>query len=502
VLRLQQFGQSRKKSRCGVFDQVVGRIDEYEIREPGRAWRDRPRIGLNDRQRRVIATETFADRSDVLADTAGRFRILLDEYAAGRAPAQRFETIRTAAGKQIKKLCVHDAGSKARENGLAHRVRRRSDRVTFRHDQRDTARPSTGYAHTAREACAGPTPSDATLASCTLTKTEFIRAASRMTPARSDHFNGKTFFQPHHHHAWRRFDLLRWRLTARPVPWPQQVSLQSVPAPAPAGEEVVVTWLGHASFLVQTSQRNFLIDPVFSDRVSPFTWIGPRRVHPPPIALAALPKIDAVLVSHDHYDHLDAATIRDLAQRFGPSFIAPLRHSELLRSLGAREVVELDWWDSHLLAPYVTVTLTPTQHWSNRLGSPRNYRLWGGFYFTFASAKAAKARRLWFVGDTGHAPHLVEAVRQRCGAPDLALVPIGAYEPRWFMAPMHLNPAEAVQLHRDAGARRSVGMHWGTFQLSDEGREAPAEALRSATAAAGLGKEEFRVVSPGESVVL
>jgi L-ascorbate metabolism protein UlaG (beta-lactamase superfamily) len=323
-----------------------------------------------------------------------------------------------------------------------------------------------------------------------------------MTPAPSDHFNGKTFFQPHHDHAWRRFDLLRWRLTAKPARWPRTASFRAIESPPHAGENVLVTWLGHASFLIQSPAGVFLIDPVFSERVSPFTWIGPRRVHPPPLALADLPKIDAVLVSHDHYDHLDAATLHALARRFAPRFVAPLRHAELLRSLGARDVVELDWWDSHVLAPYLTVTLTPTQHWSNRLGTPRNYRLWGGFYFTFASSRAATARRLWYVGDTGHAPTLVAAVRQRCGAPDLALVPIGAYEPRWFMAPMHLNPAEAVQLHRDAGARRSIGMHWGTFQLSDEGREAPPTALQAAATGAGLEKDEFRVVLPGESVVL
>ncbi len=323
-----------------------------------------------------------------------------------------------------------------------------------------------------------------------------------MTPAPSDHFNGKTFFQDHHRRG-RRFDVLRWRLNAKPRPWPAQVDLgEVVPPPKPRDREVVVTWLGHASFLVQSARGNFLIDPVFSERVSPFTWIGPRRVHPPPIALDALPRIDAVLVSHDHYDHCDVATLRRLAEKFAPTFVAPLRHNDLLRDAGAHNIVELDWWRSHVLAPYVTVTLTPTQHWSNRLGTPRNFRLWGGFYFTFAVPNGTDTRRLWFVGDTGHAPELVRAVRERCGPPDLALVPIGAYEPRWFMAPMHMNPAEAVQLHRESGARRSIGMHWGTFQLSDEGRDDPPQALAAARQAAGLDAEEFQAVPPGYSAVL
>ena len=323
-----------------------------------------------------------------------------------------------------------------------------------------------------------------------------------MTPAPSDHFNGKTFFQAHHRFG-RRFDVLRWRLSAKPKRWPERVELEKLPPPsALQGREVVVTWLGHASFLVRTARANFLIDPVFAERASPFTWIGPRRVHDVPLAFDALPRIDAVFVSHDHYDHLDVATLRRLAEKFSPRFIAPLRHRELLASVGARDIVELDWWDTHALAPDVNVTLTPTQHWSNRLGSPRNFRLWGGFYFTWAAPNSADARRLWYVGDTGHAPEIFRAVRERCGAPNLALVPIGAYEPRWFMAPMHLNPAEAVQLHQMSGARRSVGMHWGTFQLSDEGRDDPPGALALAAREAGLEPEEFAALPPGTSVVL
>jgi L-ascorbate metabolism protein UlaG (beta-lactamase superfamily) len=324
-----------------------------------------------------------------------------------------------------------------------------------------------------------------------------------MTPAVSDHFNGKTFYQHHHQTAARRFALLRWRLTAKPKPWPSEVTLPAVaPLPPLGGDSVAVTWLGHASFLIRSARGNFLIDPVFSERASPFTWIGPRRVHKVPITLDALPKIDAVLVSHDHYDHCDVATLRQLAEKFSPRFIAPLRHTDLLREAGARDVVELDWWQSQMVAPFVTVTLTPTQHWSNRLGTPRNYRLWGGFYFTFAAPAGAQTRRVWFVGDTGRAPEIVQQVRQRCGAPDLAMIPIGAYEPRWFMAPMHLNPAEAVELHRASGARRSVPMHWGTFQLSDEGREDPPTALADAAREAGLADGEFGPLAPGESVVV
>jgi L-ascorbate metabolism protein UlaG (beta-lactamase superfamily) len=341
-----------------------------------------------------------------------------------------------------------------------------------------------------------------------------------MTLPTSDHFNGKTFFQSHHA-TTRVRDFWRWQLTAKRKPWPAQVALTpQPPPPAPCNDEMVVTWIGHATFLIQTTRGNVLIDPVFSERASPFTWIGPRRVHPPGVALEALPRIDAVLLSHDHYDHCDSASLRSLAATHDPVFITPLRNGDLLSAAGARHVIELDWWETHSLgtadAPLV-VTLTPSKHWSNRFGSPRNHRLWGGFFLNVGGALRSEgngearssghkapptATRLWFVGDSGYDATIIRSVRQRCGAPDLALVPIGAYEPRWFMAPMHMNPAEAVQLHRESGARISVAMHWGTFRLTDEGRDEPVEALRAAREVAGVTSDEFRVLEPGASIVI
>jgi L-ascorbate metabolism protein UlaG (beta-lactamase superfamily) len=314
-----------------------------------------------------------------------------------------------------------------------------------------------------------------------------------MTPPASDHFNGKTFFQPHHS-AFRPVDFWRWRLTTRPKRWPRSVAVPpAATPPSPAPGALAVTWIGHASFLLQSAQSALLIDPVFSDRVSPVTWAGPRRVHPPGLAFEQLPRIDAVLLSHDHYDHCDTRTLRALATVHQPHFIAPLRHRELLRKLGALKITELDWWESTMAAPAWEVTLTPSKHWSNRFGTPRNHRLWGGF-----SVRGAE-KNVWFVGDTGFDAGIIDAVRIQCGAPDLALVPIGAYEPRWFMAPMHMNPAEAVALHQRVGATTSIGMHWGTFQLTDEGRDEPVEALALARAAAGVAPTAFRALQPGET---
>lgn len=347
-----------------------------------------------------------------------------------------------------------------------------------------------------------------------------------MTPPPPAHFNGKTDATPDALPG-RRFDLLRWKLTSRPARWPAHVPLApQPPPPVPRGPEIVATWIGHSTFLLQTAHGTFLTDPVFSERASPFSWIGPRRVHPPGIPFEALPRIDAVLLSHDHYDHCDESTLRRLAATHDPLFLAPLRHADLLKKVGARRFVELAWWQPHVFArpaaqppvsarpadSLATITLTPSRHWSNRLGSPRNHRLWGGFFLTLppvsappaapAADPASATRRIWFAGDTGYDAALFREIARRHGAPDLALLPIGAYEPRWFMAPMHMNPAEAVQAHLVTGARRSLAMHWGTFQLTDEGRDAPVRDLAAARLAAGLAETAFEVVAPGASVTV
>ena len=317
-----------------------------------------------------------------------------------------------------------------------------------------------------------------------------------MTPPRSDHFNGKTFHNPVHvNRTW--LDVLRWRRTSRPTPWPTAITLApQPPPPTPRDAECVATWVGHATFLLQTSRGNILTDPHFSKRCGPFGFFGPRRVHPPGLALDALPRIDLVLLSHDHYDHCDLPTLRALAKSHDPLVITPLNNSVLLRRAGLRHTVELDWWESHSPAAGLDVTLTPARHWSNRLTGRRNSRLWGGFFVRRGS------HTFWFAGDTGYDPTLFTEIRTRLGAPDFAMIPIGAYEPRWFMAAQHCNPTEAVQIHRDLAARASLAMHWGTWQLTDEGRDEPVRALAEARTTAGVTPEEFHVLAPGASVVL
>ena len=290
--------------------------------------------------------------------------------------------------------------------------------------------------------------------------------------------------------------MLRWKLTSRAARWPKSVELAPQPPPPSASAEtIVVTWINHATFLLQTSRGNFLTDPVFSERVSPVSWAGPKRVHRPGLAFEALPKIDGVLLSHDHFDHCDLPTLRRLAATHAPQMVAPLGHRELLQGAGLTRVVELDWWEAHDWDSGSTTTLTPARHWCRRRIGGTNQRLWGGFFLQ------TKTRALDFTGDSGYDPGLFPMIKQRLGSPDLALIPIGAYEPRWFMRSAHMNPAEAVQVHCDLGAKTSVAMHWGTWQLTDEAREAPPRALAQALADAQVAASTFRILAPGESLI-
>ena len=275
-------------------------------------------------------------------------------------------------------------------------------------------------------------------------------------------------------------------------------------ASAGAAMSPALTWVGHATMLAQLGGLNLLTDPVFSERVSPLSFIGPKRQVPPGLTLAQLPHIDVVLISHNHYDHLDDASVRALAAQPGgsPLFVVPLGLKAWMAERGIDHVVELDWWQSHPVASKmgtVDVVLTPVQHWSGRGLTDRLATLWGGY------AVFAPDQHLFFSGDTGYSKDFNDirehfAPRQREGGGfDIALIAIGAYEPRWFMSSQHVNPAEAVQIHVDLGAKRSVGVHWGTFELTDESLDTPPRALAEARAAKGLADEQFFVIAVGET---
>ncbi len=303
----------------------------------------------------------------------------------------------------------------------------------------------------------------------------------------SDHFDGVRFFNPGQSPTDRGLgDVLRWKLARGAARWPSSVPV--TPAkPSPRVDGLRITMVGHASLLVQVAGRNILIDPVWSERVSPVSFAGPKRVAAPGIAFDDLPPIDIVLLSHCHYDHLDIATLRRLQARHAPLMAMPLGNDTIVRAAipDARCIVG-DWWDWLSLGNDIATTLTPASHWANRWPTDVRMALWAGHHLD------TPAGTIWFVGDTGYGDGAIfREVRARLGSPDVALIPIGAYEPRWFMAAQHVNPAEAVDIFRDVDARRALGIHWGTFQLTDEAREAPPRALAAALAASDIPPDRF-----------
>ena len=268
-----------------------------------------------------------------------------------------------------------------------------------------------------------------------------------------------------------------------------------------AQNHFVLTWIGHSTALVQIGTVRVLTDPHFSARASPVQWAGPKRHQAPGVALADLPHVDVVLISHNHYDHLDEASVRALNAQAGapPLFVVPLGLEQWLAGVGITNVRALDWWD-HVEVAGATVTLTPVQHWSRRSLSDTNQSLWGGF--AVEAKSHGVARRVFFAGDTGYSAQHFRAIGEKLGPFDLALLPIGAYEPRWFMSAQHVNPQEAVQIHRDIGAKLSVGVHWGTFQLTDEPLDAAVADLARARNLAGVREDEFIVLRHGASMRL
>jgi L-ascorbate metabolism protein UlaG (beta-lactamase superfamily) len=308
---------------------------------------------------------------------------------------------------------------------------------------------------------------------------------------KSDHFNGTTFVNPTGAAA-QPFSAVPRMLLEKRTPWPPHVDVQPQRPPALDGSVAVVTFIGHSTFLIQTPAANILTDPIYSRRAGPLNMIGPRRVREPAVRFDDLPPISMVLLSHNHYDHCDRRTLGMLADRFDPLVVTPLGNGALVRSCGVHRVEELDWWEE-AKSPALPVVLTPAHHFSARGPFDRNRALWGGFMI------APGGSRIFIAGDTAYAPFFHD-VRQRLGPIDLALLPIGAYEPRWFMRPVHMNPAEAVQAHLDLGAPESIGMHFGTFQLTTEGIDAPLRALEEACRASGVASSQFRTLDFGESL--
>jgi L-ascorbate metabolism protein UlaG (beta-lactamase superfamily) len=262
-------------------------------------------------------------------------------------------------------------------------------------------------------------------------------------------------------------------------------------------DQTTLTWIGHATVLLQIAGYNILTDPHFSKRTSPVQWAGPERVAPLGLALEDLPPIDIVVISHDHYDSLDEQSIKKLRQRPGGEktrFYVPLKLKSWFAIRGVDRVFEMDWWDRQRDGELEIITV-PVQHWSKRSMFGRNKTLWAGWVIQMEDF------RFIFVGDTGYAPHFKE-IGEKLGPFDLAAIPIGAYEPRWFMKYHHVNPEESVQIHQDLRSEKSVAIHWGTFILTDEPLDEPPQRLASALQSNQIPQNDFEVLQHGQTIIL
>lgn len=308
-------------------------------------------------------------------------------------------------------------------------------------------------------------------------------------------FDGTRFFNPDEPTTDRGLlELLRWRLSSSAARWPKHVASKQA-APKAREERLRLTMVGHATLLIQVARLNLLTDPVWSQRASPLQFAGPKRVTAPGIAFRNLPPIDIVLLSHNHYDHLDLATLAKLVVRDAPLVVTPLGNDTIVRGhVPSARIVAGNWGDRFEIGAAAEVTIVPANHWSSRCLRDRRMALWGGFMLR------TTAGSVYFAGDTGYGTgRIFHAIRQRYGAPDVALIPIGAYEPRWFMAAQHCSPEEAVRIMLDLEAKKAIGIHWGTFRLTDEPRDEPRVRLAAALEEHGIDPGRFIAGQPGEA---
>ena len=315
----------------------------------------------------------------------------------------------------------------------------------------------------------------------------------------SDHFDGLRFLNPAGEPETDRSfgDMLKWQRERPSNPWPATVDVVPV-VPDERVEDLRITMVGHATLLIQIAGLNILTDPVWSDRASPFTFAGPRRVTKPGVAIKDLPPIDVILLSHNHYDHLDMATLKRLHAAHKPIIVTPLGNDAIVRKgiKDARLTVG-DWGDSVEIAPEAHAHIVPALHWSSRSLRDRRMALWCGFVLEVAG------KRIYFAGDTGYGTgNIFRRIGETFSGMDLAILPIGAYDPRWFMAAQHCDPEDAIKIMLDVKANMAIGMHWGTFKLTDEARLDPEQRLAERLKAHDIDAHRFRALHSAEVIEL
>ena len=310
----------------------------------------------------------------------------------------------------------------------------------------------------------------------------------------SDHFDGKKFFNPGEEEPQGFKEFLTWVRNRQQGPWEKWVDI--IPGPPPEacvdGDALHITYINHSTFLIQTGGLNILVDPIWSKRCSPVSFTGPKRVHAPGIKFEDLPRIDVVLISHNHYDHMDIPTLKRLHKKFAPRIYVPLGNRRTLKRHGMTDVVEMDWWDELPLSESLTLACMPARHFSSRGMWDQRRSLWSGFVIEGGTGA------VYVAGDTGFGPHF-EQIAKRFPNISVALLPIGAFLPEWFMAPHHISPRDALRAHTILNARTSIAAHFGTFPMGDDGQHEPEEGLLDALRTADMGATRFLLPHPGQA---
>lgn len=306
-----------------------------------------------------------------------------------------------------------------------------------------------------------------------------------------NHFDGRKYYNSHVNPR-RMKDVIKWLWKRKFKSWPRLKKIQPKKPPmsrVPKGE-LWVTFINHSTVLIQLDGVNLLTDPIWSERAGPLAWAGLRRIYKPGIKFRDLPPIDAVLISHNHYDHLDKRTLIHLELVHRPVFYTLKGNARLLKKIGLEKVFEFDWWESKDLIPNLTMHIVPAQHSSGRGIFDRDKALWGGFLIEGLS------KRVYFAGDTGYGPFFKE-IRNRIGSPHLSILPIGAFKPEWAMHSIHMSPKQAIQAHLDLESEKSLAVHFGTFHLGDERfDEAPSQLKKILQKKLSL--DSFWILEPGE----
>jgi L-ascorbate metabolism protein UlaG (beta-lactamase superfamily) len=322
----------------------------------------------------------------------------------------------------------------------------------------------------------------------------FILSAPGYQGKKTDHFTGNKFQNPGNIEPKGFKDLIKWTLNRNPGKWEDITSTGDNHIPSERVDSLIrIYYVNHSTFLIQTSGLNILTDPIWSERASPFQWAGPIRKRPPGISFDNLPEIDIVLISHNHYDHLDMSTIQKLNNSFQPEFICPLGVSVYLNKNGISRTREMDWWDKYSLSESLSIACVQAQHFSGRGFFDRDKTLWAGYVIQ------SEFGNIYFAGDTGYG-NFFKKIASDYGPIHLALLPIGAYLPRWFMAPIHTSPEDAVKIHMDLNAKKSIGMHYGTFPLADDGMKEPLKDLKKAKSKYSI--KDFVTLEEGQYIDL